>query len=331
MPGITRPDVSAAMPDEVARTIIAETYEASSALALGRRLNMGTKALRMPALAAFPTASWVGEGDTAIKPSTVIKLDAYMINAEELAAIVRAPEQLLDDLTFDLWAQVRPAIVAAFAQKIDQAVFFGVNKPTIFPTGLVQQAIAAGNVITGGTGPDLAYDTSLAMGTVELSGYDVTGFAGGVGVRATLRNMRNADGTPIYQPALTGGTPNTLYGLPIRTIRNGTWNPNLAQLVTGDFSYLVCGVRQDITWRVSDDAVVDGISLFQTDQVALRCVMRMGWVAVNPITQEAPNWSTGGRFPFGVVTPEPPLEDSETESETRSAPSGSKKAGEKAS
>lgn len=74
--------------------------------------------------------------------------------------------------------------------------------------------------------------------------------------------------------------------------------------VVGDFSQGLLGVRQDLTWKVLDQAALfdnNGaliINLPQQDAVALRVVARFGFQTANFATRDQPNEAS--RWPFGV-------------------------------
>ena len=78
-------------------------------------------------------------------------------------------------------------------------------------------------------------------------------------------------------------------------------------MFSGDWSQLVFSIRQDITYKILDQAVIqDGagnivFNLAQQDMVALRCVMRCGWALPNPTNRVNTNDST--RYPFAVLLP----------------------------
>ena len=89
---------------------------------------------------------------------------------------------------------------------------------------------------------------------------------------------------------------------------NGVWDKTKSTLVVGDFSQAVYSIRQDITYKVLTEAVIqdpsDGSILYnlaQDDMVALRVVMRLGWEIPNPVNAEN---ETDARFPFASLKPE---------------------------
>ena len=88
---------------------------------------------------------------------------------------------------------------------------------------------------------------------------------------------------------------------------NGTFDKTKAQIITGDFSQLVYAMRQDITFKLFTEGVVqntDGTiayNLMQNDMVALRAVMRLGWEIPNPVNSQQKDKAK--RCPFAVLAP----------------------------
>jgi hypothetical protein len=87
---------------------------------------------------------------------------------------------------------------------------------------------------------------------------------------------------------------------------NGSWDNTKAKFIVGDFSQAVFAIRQDVTFKILDQAsltVGDGtyFNLAERDCVALRCVMRLGWEVPNAIN--ATNEDETTRFPFALVQP----------------------------
>ena len=77
-------------------------------------------------------------------------------------------------------------------------------------------------------------------------------------------------------------------------------------MISGDFSQLVYSIRQDITFKLFTEGVVqnpDGsiaYNLMQNDMVALRAVMRLGWEIPNPVNGLEKDKAK--RFPFAAIT-----------------------------
>ena len=298
---ITRNDADALIETQVANEIFEGVVKDSKALSMFKRLpNMTSDKTKLRVLDSLPVAYFVDETqDNGRKNLSKLAWDKKYINAAELAVIIPIKENVLNDASVDIWAQIRPRIVEAFARKIDDAIFFGTNKPTDWRAGLVPSVISAGATVTE-TAKGLYSDINDAMVKVEESGYNVNGILGGVGLKGKFRMMLDTTGQPL----------NTTEIGSIRRefMDNGVWKKNTATLIAGDFDQAVYSIRQDITYKVLTEAVIqdpsDGTILYnlaQDDMVALRVVMRLGWEIPNPVN--ATEEDKTKRFPFAALVP----------------------------
>lgn len=307
----SRTDAAALIPEDVASEIIQAAVTDSAVLTMFRRATMSRAQQRMPVLSAFPTAYWVN-GDTGIKQTSKVAWANKYLNAEEIAVIVPVPENVINDSDFDMWAEIRPRIVEAFARTLDSAVFFGTNAPASFPTNVQAAATAAGNNVTeaaaaaaGGVYGDL----DNLIGTVEADGFDVTGYIAARSLRTRLRSARMTTGERLdanrVSPNL-GELDGDPIAYPMRGLfpAGGGAGTNV-RAFAGDFSQFVIGVRQDIEWKMLDQAVITDntgaviYNLPQQDMVALRCTFRAGWQVANPMTYDQP--TDANRYPAGVL------------------------------
>ena len=298
---IARTDVDSLIETQVANEIFEGVVKDSKALSLFRRLpNMTSDKTKLRILDSLPLAYFVDESsNNGRKKTTKMAWDKKFINAEELAVIVPIKENVLNDASIDIWAEVRPRLVEAMANKIDKAIFFGTDKPTGWRTGLVPSVLSAGATVTE-TNNGLYSDINDTMVKVEESGYDVTGLLGGVGLKGKFRMMTDTTGQPLNTTEI-GSLKRTF-------MDNGAWDKTTATLIAGDFSQAVYAIRQDITYKLLDQAVIqdptDGsivYNLAQEDMVALRVVMRLGWEIPNPVNIEN---QTDARFPFAALVPQ---------------------------
>lgn len=309
---IGRADVSeAAMPDQIVSEILKEAPKSSIILSRARQVRMSKKKSKQPVLGSLPAAYWV-DGDVGLKQTSSADWKDLTMTAEELAVIVPIPDALVDDSDIPLWTEIRPLLVEAIGTKIDQAALFGIDNPASWPTGIVPQAIAAGNVVARGTKADLAADVAELGKLVARDGFAINGFASMPGYNWELIGMRNDNGTPIYAPSMAEGAPAGLFGYPLNEAYNGSWNPEAAELLAADWSKFVVGIRQDVTFDLFSEGVIsdaDGkviLNLMQQDTKALRVVFRAGFQIANPKTRANPDDAT--RFPAGVITPAVPTE-----------------------
>lgn len=305
---LSRSDIQALIPEDVSREIIQGVAEGSAVMQLARRLpNMSTNQRRMPVLSALPTAYFV-TGDTGLKQTTEMLWANKYLNAEELAVIVPIPEAVLDDAGYDIWAEVRPRIVEAMGAAFDAAVLFGTNAPADWPDDIVTAATAAGNAVDEDSFTDM-YDAILGEGGViakiEEDGYMVNGHIASMVMRSKLRGIRDANGQPIFNATMQEGTRYQLDGEPVLFPRNGAFDATTYRMISGDWQQLVYSMRQDITYKLLTEAVIqDGsgaiiYNLPQQDMVALRAVMRIAWQVPNPISRFQP--TEASRYPFGIL------------------------------
>lgn len=296
---ISRNDVDALIETQVANEIFEGVVRESKALSLFRRLpNMTSDKTKLRILDSLPVAYFVDEStDNGRKNLTKQAWDKKYINAAELAVIVPIKENVLNDSSIDIWAEVKPRIVEAFGKKIDAAIFNGTDKPTDWRAGLIPSIASAGKEVTE-TGHFYS-DINDVMTEVEESGYNVTGLVGGVGLKGKFRMMTDTTGQPLNTTEI--GSLKREY------IDNGAWDKTASTLIVGDFNQAVYAIRQDVTYKILTEAVIqdpsDGSILYnlaQDDMVALRVTMRLGWEIPNPVNALD---ETETRFPFANLKP----------------------------
>lgn len=297
---ITRSNAEALFEEDVVEEIIQGVTKQSTVLSMFRKLpNMTSNKMKMRVLDALPLAYWVnGKVDNGRKQLTKMAWDNKFITAAEIAVIVPIKEDVLDDASYDIWGEVKPRLFEAFAKKIDAAILVGADKPDEFRADLLSSIIQAGAEVTQGASETLYSAINNAMAKVEESDYNVTGLIGGVGLKSKFRMMLDTTGQPIA---------NTEIGsIPRGFVDNGAWDKTKSLMVVGDFSQAVYAIRQDITYKILDQAIIQDPStgdilynLAQEDMVALRAVMRLGWEIPNPINALQPDESV--RFPFASI------------------------------
>lgn len=311
------------IPEVVQREIVQAAVEQSAASKLMRHATMSTNQTRIPVLASFPLVFWVNgaslsDRDTGLKQTTTMTWDNVYINAEELAVIVPIPKNLLADVKYPLWDEIKPRIREAIALGIDETIFFGTlqgaSAPTTFPQAIIPAAVAAGNQVVAGTSAiDVLDDINEVMKTVEADGYENTGFWGRTQLRGALRGLRSTTREQLFVPDT--GTPSdairlaTLYGEPIYFSKAGfsgfaTGAANYS-MITGQWDQAILAVREDLQMEmfregvITDDAGNIVYNLMQQDMVAMRVTWRGGWAVPNPINRM--QGTAANRYPFGVL------------------------------
>lgn len=295
---ITGQNIQALINPQIMNEIVEGAIKESAVLQYFRRLpNMISNQTKMPVLDNLPIAYWQ-TSNTAFKKLTSMAWKNKYIVPEELAVIIPISENLLADTGRDIWGEVMPRVAEAFGKKIDQAIVMGLDKPQQFRLSIVDSAINAGATVTETA--DLYKDINNAMAFVEESDYNPNAVMGGVGLKSAFRMLVDSTGQPIR------GTE--IDSIPKLYMDNGAWDKQRAKMIVGDFSQAVYAIRQDVTFKILDQAAIYDPSnkellfnLPQQDMIAIRAVMRIGWEIPNPITSLNPDNAT--RFPFAVVVP----------------------------
>lgn len=310
-------DVGALIPETVSRDVMQGVTEKSAALKLFRHRDMGTAQTRLPVLSALPTAYFVTgtNPDIGLKQTTEMAWGNVFLNAEEIATIVPIPEKILDDVKYDLWGEVKPWLEEAIAIALDDAVFFNINRPTTWSPAIITGATNAGNVVRSGTSTvDFVDDINNVIAAVEADGFIPNGFFARMQLRAKLRGMRDTTKNFLFQPDDQSAMNmplqfGTLFNEPIVFSRGGfssfATTADMWSLIAGDFTQGIIGVRQDITYKMLDQAVITdagGLVIYnlpQQDMVALRVVARFAFAVPNPINRLQP--VAVNRYPFGAL------------------------------
>ena len=307
---ITRTDVP--IPTEEVGELLKVMPEESVLLKRARRQPMSTKTVKQTIMTTFPDAYWV-DGDTGLKQTTKQSFSQPTMTAEELAVIAVVPDAVIDDSSLPIWATLRPYLAEAIGKKVDQAAIYGIDKPASWPLALVPGAIAAGVIAPGNlaaTPADQRKDAGQLVADLGLkmardAGANLSGLIAQAGTGWELDRIRDADRRPIYD-----GVAGALRGVPFDELKNGAWSSvgtgdTAVPLIGVDWSQVYIGIRQDITVKMLDQAVISDaagkviFNLAQQDAKALRVVFRVGYQAVMPVNHQQTD--AAKRFPAGVI------------------------------
>ncbi|MEU9310869.1 phage major capsid protein [Streptomyces sp. NPDC048256] len=307
----SRTDAAALIPEEVSNEMLGKATEQSAALSLFRRVPVGRNQVRFPVLSALPVAYFVG-GDTGLKQTTEIAWANKFLNIEEIATIMPVPDNVLADVDANIWDEAMPLLTEAFGRTLDAAIFFGTNAPSSWPADVTTAATAAGNDVTeAATAAQGGFfgDLDNLYEKVEADGYEIDGWVASTAAKSKLRKARDTQGRKLDETRVSGDLQ-TLDGLPVAYAMKGLFpagggaGTNI-RLFGGDFSRFVLGVRQDITMKILDQAVIQDntgaimFNLAQQDMTAVRLTFRVGWQVSNPINNEQA--TEASRYPAGVL------------------------------
>jgi HK97 family phage major capsid protein len=266
------------IPRAMAREMIAAAEQESVVLQLGRRLVMPSGLLSIPVVSFLPAAGFVNPRYGGRKPATKIEWTAQQVQAEELACVLAIPNAFISDAGYPIWEQVRPIVANALAEALDVAVLFGTGAPAGFPVGGIKGLAGVAQ-----TGPDALAAIDAAAAAIEAAGATPDGIAASSRIGTALRAAYREVG------ALPGEAPApTIYGWPVVPVLD--WDDTAGDALIGDWDYLLVGVREDITFDLSEEAILQDATgaiianAFQEDLTAMRCYMRVGVAIGQPIS-----------------------------------------------
>lgn len=317
--------------EEVVAEIIKDVEQTSVALQLGNVRRMNAFQTRLRVVNTVPSAFWIngttdaGDAphgsannddtsqlakDSGLKQTSNMTWDNLFITPDELAVLIPMPDSWKDDSDI-AWDEIRSALRTAFAQEIDSAIIWGRSNtahplPSSFGDGLVADAVAAGALVVEGTGVDIADDYAATFQALEQRGFRATNAVVDAAETWRLRRLRSGgpEGLPIYQSLDEAGR-GLIYGRSLLEVSNGTFHPEIATAIVGDWSQLHIGIRQEMTFKLFDQGVIHDAAgnvtynAMQQDGQILRAVLRIGYVVTDPY-----KYQTGQReFPFQLLAP----------------------------
>jgi HK97 family phage major capsid protein len=304
----SRTDSAALIPEEVSLEMLRRAADSSAVLQMFRRIPVGRAQVRFPVLSALPVAYFVN-GDTGLMQTTEINWTNKYLNIEEIATILPVPDNVVADVDANIWDEAMPYLVEAFGRTLDAAAYFGTNAPGTWPTNISAAALAAGNSLTGNAaataGAGLG-DIDAAYALLDADGYDASGFVAATAWRARLRAARDSTGQKIDPTRVTGDLK-SVDGLPISYPMRGLFPAGSGGVysLVGDWSQFVVGVRQDITMKILDQAVITDntgaiiYNLPQQDMTAIRLTFRVGWQVANIINYDQA--TEANRYPVARI------------------------------
>ena len=262
------------VPLEISREIIKNVINQASILKVCKIEPMTSDKKTLPHLTDSGSAAWVKEGEQI--ETTIPTFDYPQLKACKLAVIVPVTNEKVNDSVVSVMEEVKQAIADAFATAIDKACIFGINSP--FDTNLID---AIGSNKIEGTN-SLTDNISQAMGLVENNKYNCSNILMGVSQKIALRGITNSGSYKGYI------TLSNAFDTPIEYVRD--WDNTKALSIVGDFSKAVIGTRENIDYKVLDQATITTgtgedaktINLAQNDMIAIKATMRLGFVVVEP-------------------------------------------------
>lgn len=307
---ISRTDAAGLIPEEVSTEFLKYAMQESAAMQFFKRVPVGRAQKRFPVLSALPTAYWVN-GDTGQKQTTEVNWTNKYLDIEEIACIVPIPENVVDDVDVDIWAEIQPLVTEAIGRTLDAAIFFGTNAPASFPDDVYTSLDAAANDVTeSSTASTGGFMSSIdaALSALEADGFEADVALAATTFKASLRGARDTTGQRLDGGRIAADLK-MIDGMPVVYPMRGLWPtttgsaaPRAIFLQSNQF---VLGVRKDITMKILTEGVIqdsDGTIIYnlaQQDMVAARFTFRAGWQVANTINRDQA--TEANRYPASSI------------------------------
>ena len=303
------------LPREVVGDIFTKARDYSMMLNLGRQIPVSINETVIRTRGTFPEAGQVGGTTLASREGAEKPLQGIGFGSEKafspikLAVVVTVSDEFASYNPDQMYSELAGELTGAVARAADLAVFH--NKDAITGADLIgTSASSYVNATTNevelnflpAASPDLVSQILSGVKLVEdeASGgvsknFRVNAFAADRGMRWPLITLRRSDGQPVFVGAVpsTGRDINLnadigeLFGLPIyygNSVKGrlGAYAGSTAEMFAGDWSQLAWGFADQIRVKVTDQATVGGVSMWQTNQVAVLAECTFGWIVNDP-------------------------------------------------
>ena len=304
--GIQNKDTEGLLPKEYAKEIITQLEGQSVLLTHGKKKPMATSEYVQPVLESTPDAYFVEDG--GLIPTSKAKWGNVNLKASTLAVIVPIQKSLLEDSSYDIYSTIVEEGTRKLGMAYDNAGLFGVGKPSAWSESVYELATKVSNNFTISKNKDMTVAVPELAQKIGTQGFSVDGFVTPKGTCWYLRGLRDTTGQPIYSLDIQNKDSGLLYGFPISEFSSPNFEAKKIKMVMADWSKILVGVRRDVRVEKLDQAVITDeagkvvYNLAQSDAVAFKLSMRLGFAIANPVTSSQEDASK--RAPVGIITGE---------------------------
>ena len=253
------------VPDEFERTLVQALEEQNIFRQLARVITTASGDRKIPVVASKGTASWVEEEGTI--PESDDAFGQVSIGVYKLATVIKISEELLNDSIFNLEQYIAREFARRIGTKEEEAFFTGDGSGK--PTGIFAASGGAGVGVTAAATTAITFDEIMDLYYSLKSPYRRNAvFVTNDATVKAIRKLKDGNGQYLWQPAVTVGEPDTLFGRPVRT---SSYVPTIASgakvLAFGDFSYYWVADRQGRSFqRLNELYAVTGQVGFKATQ-----------------------------------------------------------------
>lgn len=229
---------------------------------------------RVPRITADASAAWVAEGETI--PSSGVSADEIICTPSKVAGLAVISSELAADTDPAAAATVGDSLARDISRKLDEAFFGSRGVSLVQPAGLSDlPAVGAAGVTViqdpGDTGLDPwaeAINAAAALGVVLDS------FACSPDVALRLATLKESASSlrPLLGNDPTAAGALTVLGVPLL----------VSPAITPGVCWGLPKNRSTVVMRKDAEITVDGSRYFDSDQVGVRAICRVGFVWPQP-------------------------------------------------
>lgn len=276
MPINDRSAVEALIHEAFSDTFLTEAPKASTALSAFPVLNLGSAVTQLAMVDGNSAAQFIGETsestpDEGLKPASAMSWGKKTLYVSEVAQVQTVPDAVLEDATGDVVRSIVTDGTNAIAKALDNAVIPGIGKPANWSSdALIPAAVSEGNVINLADGDAVDLLDALHQASEQLldAGYEDLVLLTRPSTRSVLANERGTDGHRVNGADVLDG---------FTSYFTNTLGADYTALVVAREDVRL-GIRSDVKVDTSNEATVDGVSMFQNDLTAFRFFARYGFV-----------------------------------------------------
>jgi HK97 family phage major capsid protein len=299
------------LPKTVVGDIFTKAKDLSTAMSLGRQIPVSINETVITTADTFPEAGQVGGTTLASREGAEKPLQGVgygttkSFSPIKLAVVVTVSEEYARENVDALYSQLAGQLSGAIARAADLAVFH--NRDAI--TGAALVGTSANSYINATSNrveldftspsPDLVSTILSGVRLVvsdETKNFDMTAFAAMPSIALELAVARDSSGNQIFTPNFpnsgaginVNGKTGNLLGVPLLYAKSvkgnlGAYAGTNVKMFGGDWSQMAWGYADQIRVKVTDQATVGGVSMWQTNQIAVLAEATFGWI-VNDTT-----------------------------------------------
>lgn len=223
--------------------------------------------LDIPITLTHGSAALVAEAGTI--PQSDPTFGKRTLGSYKYGDLIIVSRELLEDSGVDLEGYLARQAGRAVGNALGAHLVTGTGAAQ--PTGIVTSATLGATSPTGTVGVP-SFDTLMDLYYSVISPYRNSPEAGWLVKDSTvgsLRKLKDTTGRYLWEPSLTPGLPDTIFGKPVWTDPNVAATAlNAKSVLFGDLSAYYVRIVNGIRFERSDDF------RFDTDQVAFRCLVR---------------------------------------------------------